>query len=175
MLAYTPELETLYDLTSNLAADLETGKITQEAMPDSRSRFDTLINWANEFNLKYEGAAWGTTAELDYLSCIDDFYEEKARPFILASPEVFDGPCGICQSLNCSGDTSTPCPPRFEGQQLQIGEGTATWTLERDHTGRLPKSERVWYLRCDDCGEEIDVNNGHNVPCDCTAGDQPNA
>jgi hypothetical protein len=56
---------------------------------------------------------------------------------------------------------------RYEGQSLEIngGTGSATWTLERDHSGRMPREVKIWYLRCDECGEEIaDLTN---LTCDC--------
>jgi hypothetical protein len=73
MIEQTADLETLYDLTANLTADLTSGVITYEKMPDSRSRFSTLIVWANEFNRIHEGREW----DGDYFEAVDDFYAAK--------------------------------------------------------------------------------------------------
>jgi hypothetical protein len=60
---------------------------------------------------------------------------------------------------------------RAEGQSIHVGDRLATWSLEHDHTGHIPKPERVWYLRCDECNEEIEVDeDGALIPCDCTDG-----
>ena len=69
----TADLETLFDLTANLTADLTSGVITYEKMPDSRSRFSRLIAWANEFNRIHAGREW----DGDYFEAVDDFYAAK--------------------------------------------------------------------------------------------------
>lgn len=72
-------LETLHDLTVNLIADLTSGVIDQALMPDSRSRFSTLITWANEFNKIHAGKEW----DGEYFEAVDDFYATK-RAKVLA-------------------------------------------------------------------------------------------
>lgn len=67
-------LETLYDLTVNLTADLTSGVIDENKMPDSRDRFSTLICWANEFNKLHDGREW----DGDYFEAVDDFYAAKS-------------------------------------------------------------------------------------------------
>ena len=67
-------LETLFDLTVNLTADLTSGVIDEDKMPDSRSRFSRLIAWANEFNRIHEGREW----DGDYFEAVDDFYAAKS-------------------------------------------------------------------------------------------------
>jgi hypothetical protein len=74
----TDELETLYDLTTELAADLASGAIDYAEMEDSRSRLDTLIEWANEFNRLHASTDW---AEVEYLDTVDSFYTLKATPY----------------------------------------------------------------------------------------------
>ena len=41
--------------------------------------------------------------------------------------------------------------------------GSATWELRRDHTGHT--GCRVWYLICDQCGEDLTDND--EPYCDC--------
>jgi hypothetical protein len=46
---------------------------------------------------------------------------------------------------------------REDGQCVALVDGrTATWTLEADHTGRMPRGVKGWALRCDDCRELIE-------------------
>lgn len=80
----TTELETFYDLTTDLAADLATGRIDHAAFPDSRSRMDTLLGWSNEFNIKHKRTSWHET---DYMQTIEDFYESKVADVKTKSPE----------------------------------------------------------------------------------------
>jgi hypothetical protein len=72
-LLQTTHSETLYDLTTNLAADLALENIPEEKLEDSRSRLTVLLSWANEFNNLHRGREW----DGDYLEAIDDFYAEK--------------------------------------------------------------------------------------------------
>jgi len=79
--SYTPELETLYCLTSMLAtctAIPMPGQLSYEIdkhFPDSRKRFDTLLQWANEFNERHSGTKWGV--DLEYMDEIEKFFDEK--------------------------------------------------------------------------------------------------
>jgi hypothetical protein len=77
-LTRTDELETLYDLTIDLAGDLASGAIDHADFEDSRGRLDTLIDWANEFNARHAATDW---AEVEYLDTIIDFYAEKTKPY----------------------------------------------------------------------------------------------
>jgi hypothetical protein len=72
-LIQTTDGETLYDLTTNLAADLALGNIPEEKIEDSRNRHTLLVSWANEFNNLHRGREW----DGDYLDAVDDFYAEK--------------------------------------------------------------------------------------------------
>lgn len=70
------ELETLYDLTISLTHDLATGRVPYDWFPDSRSRLDLVIGWANEFNKLHASTDW---AELEYMDEVDSWYATKIR------------------------------------------------------------------------------------------------
>jgi len=79
MLERTWELETFYDLTVLFSEHLVSGKLSQDAFPDARSRMDIVIDWANEFNRIHAWTDWG---EVEYLDLIASWFKTQSENFV---------------------------------------------------------------------------------------------
>lgn len=63
-------LEAVFDITLTFGYDR-----LEDCDYDSRELFQEIVEWAKEFEAKYEGAAWNE--DIDYIETIDNFANEK--------------------------------------------------------------------------------------------------
>ena len=66
--------ETIYDLSYLAGVD----KLSVTYDIDSRELYNIILEWAEEFETKFQDIDWGTT-KYDYMTEISNFYDEKVR------------------------------------------------------------------------------------------------